>query len=195
MLHIFQYNNANGLVELNEPEILLIREFAALMDNKRNICAKDKTGQKKLRAFREFTYIWLALDWTSYYCNDAEQIRHQAALADSGLTEEEFNDPVFRAACRKYRELQESNLAIRTLQAAKTTINKFIDYFETLDPQERDETTGKPIYKVKDIIAEITNMSKVLEELKILEGQAKREMQEASEIRAGAVDGYIPEGF
>lgn len=195
MLHIFQYNNVSGQVELNEPEILLIKEFAALMNDKRNMCAKDKTGQKHLLAFREFTYIWLALDWTSYYCNDAEQIRHQAALSDSGLTEEEFNDPLFRAACRKYREIQESNLAIRTLAAAKTTINKFIDYFEHLDPEERDENTGKPIYKVKDIIAEITNMSKVLEELKTLEGQAKREMQETSEIRAGATDGYIPEGF
>ena len=195
MLHIFSHNNVNGLVELNEPEILLIQEFAALMDDKRNICADDTTGKKHLRAFREFTYIWLAIDWLSYYCNDAERIRHEAALKDSGLTEEEFNDPTFRAACRKYRELQESNLAIRTLGAAKTTINKFIDYFEAIDPQERDETTGKPLYKVKDIIDEIVKMSKVLDELKVLESQAKKEMQEQSSIRAGATEGYLPEDF
>jgi len=30
-------------------------------------------------------------------------------------------------------------------------VDKFIDYFETADPLERDITTGKPIYKVKDI--------------------------------------------
>jgi hypothetical protein len=39
-------------------------------------------------------------------------------------------------------------------------------------------------------MAEITSMSKVLEELKILEGQAKREMQEQSQIRANAVEGF-----
>ena len=34
---IFEYNNATGQVELNTPEILLVREFAALMDNERNV--------------------------------------------------------------------------------------------------------------------------------------------------------------
>lgn len=193
MLHIFTYNNANGQVELNAPEMLVIKEFASLMDNKRNVCKEDKTGELHLRAFREFTYIWLAIDWGSFYCQDPEQIRHQNALADSGLTEEEFADPTFRAACRKYRQLQESNLAIKSLEAARVTVNKFIDYFQTLDPQERDEQTGKPIYKVKDVMAEVSSLSKVLEELKTLEGIAKKEMQEQSTIRAGATDGFMPD--
>lgn len=190
MLHIFEYDNVSGLVKINKPEILLIEEFAKLMDDKRNICAEDKTGKQHLLAFKELTYIWLAIDWQSFYCNDAEQIRHLQALKDSGLTEDEFNNPEFRAACRKYKAIQESNLAIRSLAAAKVTINKFIDYFESLDPQERDEQTGKPIYKVKDIMTEVTSLSKVLEELKVLEGQAKREMQEQSQIRAGATEGF-----
>lgn len=195
MLHIFQYNNAIGQVEISEGEVLLLKEFAALMENKRNICKDDKTGKQHLRAYKEFTYIWLALDWGSFYAEYSEQERHEAALNDSGLTEEEFNDPTFRAACRKYRELQESNLALRTLSAARITINKFIDYFSSIDPQERDETTGKPIYKVKDIISEITNMSKVLDELKTLEQVAKKEMQEESQLRGNAVEGFIPSDF
>lgn len=193
MLHIFQYNNVYGQVEIDKAEILLISEFAALMNNKRNICKEDKTGEQHLRAFKEFTYIWLALDWGSFYAEYTEQERHAEALKDSGLTEEEFNDPTFRAACRKYRQLQESNLALRTLGAARVTINKFIDYFQNLDPEERDEQTGKPIYKVKDIIAEISNMSKVLDELKTLEGIAKREMQEQSQIRGNASEGFLPD--
>jgi hypothetical protein len=91
-----------------------------------------------LRAFREFTYIWLALDWKSIYSGFSEQERHQEALKDSGLSEEEFNDPNFRAACRKYRDLQESNRTIRMLHAAQKTVDKFTDYFENIDPQERD---------------------------------------------------------
>lgn len=193
MLHIFQYNNVYGQVEIDKAEVLLISEFAALMNNKRNICKEDKTGEQHLRAFKEFTYIWLALDWGSFYSEYTEQERHTEALKDSGLTEEEFNDPTFRAACRKYRQLQESNLALRTLGAARVTINKFIDYFQNLDPEERDEQTGKPIYKVKDIIAEISNMSKVLDELKTLESIAKREMQEQSQIRGNATEGFLPD--
>jgi len=30
-------------------------------------------------------------------------------------------------------------------------VNKFVDYFHNVDPQERDEMTGKPVWKVKDI--------------------------------------------
>lgn len=193
MLHIFQYDNGRGNVEINTAEILLIKEFAALMDNKRNICKQDKTGEQHFRAFKEFTYIWLAIDWGSFYSDYAEQERHEAALKDSGLTEEEFNDPVFRAACRKYKNLQESNLAIRSLGAAKVAINKFIDYFYSLDPQERDDQTGKPLYKVKDIMAEVATLSKVLEELKTLDNIAHKEMQEQSQIRAGATEGFTPD--
>lgn len=193
MLHIFQYNNVNGQVELNKFELLLIKEFADLMDNERNICKEDKTGESHILAFKELTYIWLALDWGSLYAEYSEQERHQEALRDSGLTNEQFNDPIFRAACRKYRQLQDSNLALRTLGAARVTVNKFIDYFQNLDPEERDETTGKPIYKVKDIIMEISNMSKVLDELKTLEGIAKKEMQEESQLRGNAVEGYLPD--
>ena len=73
MLHIFQYDNENGKVQLDKGNILLIKEFADLMDNKRNICKEDNTGEKHLKAFREFTYIWLAIDWESFYKDYSNQ--------------------------------------------------------------------------------------------------------------------------
>lgn len=194
MLHIFQYDQVNDKLELNRPEILLIKEFAALMDNKRNICPEDKTGKEHLRAYKEFTYIYLALDWQSFYSDYSEQERHQAALKDSGLTEEQFNNPEFRAACRKYRFLQESVLSIKLLRSSQEMVNKFIDYFHNVDPQERDEMTGKPIWKVKDIQAELTNLPKVIDELKQVEGYVKKEMAEDSKLRGGATVGFTPTG-
>ena len=193
MLHIFQYNNANGQVELEKGQILLIREFAALMDDKRNVCTEDKTCKKHLRAYREFTYIYLAIDWESFYKDYTEQDRHQEALRDANLTEEEWNDPTFRAACRKYKEIQESNRTIRMLKAAQMAVDKFIIYFETVNPLDVDEQTGKPIYKVSDIMKEMSQISKVNDELKILEQQVQKEQQEASAIRAGAIDGFLPD--
>ena len=195
MLHIFQYDNEHGKVELEKGNILLIKEFSALMNNERNICEEDKTGEKHLRAFREFTYIWLAIDWESFYKDYSNQDRHNESLKDANLTEEEWNDPTFRAACRKYREIQDSNRSIRVLQASQHTVDQFIDYFMNIDPQERDEQTGKPIYKVKDIQAEIQNLPKVLDELKFVEQQVKKEMEEQSQLRGGAIEGYTPTGF
>lgn len=195
MLHIFQYDNATGNVELMQAEILLTREFAALMEFGRNIYTEDPKGIKRLRAFKEFKYIWLALDWNSVYANYSEQERHQEALKDSGLTEEEFNDPTFRAACRKYRALQESNRSIRALHSAQQLVDRIIDYFGNVDPQERDEQTGKPIWKVKDLQTEIDNLSKMNDSLKVLESQVKKEMVETSSLRGGAVEGFTPTNY
>lgn len=192
---IFVYDNVNNRIELNTAEIILVKEFAKLLDKNRNKCKEDPKGTLGLRAFKEFTYIWLAIDWQSIYSDYYEQDKHNEALKDSGLTEEEFNDPDFREACRKYQELQNSNRSIRMLKAAQNTIDKFIDYFNNVDPEAKDTLTGKPIYKVKDIMAEISNISKVYEELKILESQVKKELAEQSSIRGGAIDGFEPTGF
>ncbi len=189
---IFLYNGAENKIELNVPEILLVKEFARLMDNDRNISKKDPKGNLKLRAFQEFTYIYLAIDWQSVYADYTTGERHREALADSGLTEEQYNDPDFRAACRKYKEIQESNRSIKMLHAAQVTVDKFILYFKNIDPEERDELTHKPIYKVKDIMQEISNLSKVNDELIALEKQVKSEISEASSIRGGGSDGFTP---
>jgi hypothetical protein len=42
--NIFQYDNMHNRVELNMPEILLVREFAELMKHERNICKEDPKG-------------------------------------------------------------------------------------------------------------------------------------------------------
>lgn len=190
--NIFQYDNVHNRIELAKPEILLVKEFAELMDNERNICKEDPTGQLGLRAFKEFKYIWLAIDWKSLYADDPEQERHQFALRDSGLTDEEFNDPKFREACRKYRRIQESNKSVQLLNAAKEMVDKFIEYFKLTDPLERDETTGKPVYKVKDIQAEMKNLIDVHETMIQLENQVKKQIETQSSIRGGYSDGYIP---
>jgi hypothetical protein len=192
MLKIFQYNNGNGTVELNTPEIILIKEFSELMKDERNICADDKTGLYRLRAFREFTYIYLALDWQSPYADFPEQERHTMALHDASLTDEEFNNPEFRAACRKFKSIQDSTRSIRLLHAAQETVDKFMDYFHNIDPEERDVQTGKPIFKVKDIMAEVSSLSKVLDELNTLESMVKKELAETSSVRGDYEDGYLP---
>ena len=189
---IFVYNNQTNRVELNTPEILLVKEFSELLSPARNKCKEDPKGVLGLRAFREFTYIWLAICWKSIYADYDEQERHQEALKDAEMTDEEFNNPEFRAACRKFKSIQESNKSIRLLHSANSMVDKFIDYFENADPMERDEQTGKPIYKVKDIQAEMKNLIDVHSTMVELENQVKKQITEKSSIRGGAVEGYTP---
>ena len=192
---IFQYDNVRNRVELNTPEILLIREFAELANPERNKCKEDPKGILGLRMFREFTYIWLAIDWSSIYSEYDEQERHQEALKDANLTEEEFNDPKFREACRKYRNIQESNKSIKMLQSARAMVDKFIDYFNEADPLERDVQTGKPIFKVKDIQAEMKNLIDVHETLIQLENQVKKHLEATSSYRGNVKEDFDPGEF
>lgn len=193
--NIFVYDNVNNRIELNVPEILLVREFSELIKPERNKCKEDPTGKHGLRAFREFTYIYLALCWKSPYSDFDEQERHQEALKDANLTEEEFNNPEFREACRKYRALQESNKSIKLLNAARAMVDKFIDYFNEADPLERDEQTGKPIYKVKDIQAEMKNLIDVHETLITLEAQVKKQLEASSSYRGNVKEDFDPGEF
>ena len=188
----FNYDIQTNRLEINKPEILLVKEFSDLLEYNRNKCKEDPEGTQGLRAFRGLTYIWLAISCQSPLKYFYEQDRHQEALKSSQLTEEEFNDPVFRCACRQFKKIQEENRSIKMLKAAQNTIDKFIDYFNNVDPEERDPLTGRPVFKVKDIISEITNLHKVHEELVILDNQVKKEIAETSSIRGGAEDGYIP---
>lgn len=189
----FNYDANTNRLEIAKPEILLVKEFADLLDYKRNKCKQDPGGTQCLRAFRELTYIWLALSWQSPLKDYYEQDKHEEAIRSSGLTEKEFNDPVFRCACRKFKQIQDENRSIKMLKAAQSTVDKFIDYFTNVDPSERDPLTGKPIFKVKDIIAELSNLHKVHEELTILDNNVKKEISETTNIRGGAEDGFLPD--
>lgn len=183
-MNMFSFDSLNKSLEINEPEILLVREFKALLD-------RDSTPMKE-RVTRELTYIFLAIDWKSPYNQYSEQERHEEALSDSGLTESEFNDPIFREACRKYRTLQDSNKSIKLLEAAKRAADQFIDYFDTIvDLNERDNN-GKPIFQAEKVMKEMAQLHKVHEELVTLENEVKKELTEQSTIRGGGEDGFDP---
>lgn len=186
-MNVFNFNNLTKTLEINEPEILLVKEFADLLK-------RDKSKTKD-RVTRELTYIYLAIDWKSPYNQYSEHDRHDEAIVDSGLTENEFNDPVFREACRKYRRLQDSNKSIKLLEAAKRAADQFIDYFDTIvDLNERD-ANGKPVFTAEKVMKEMATLHKVHEELVTLEDQVKKELTEQSVTRAGVDEGFDPGDF
>ena len=187
MINFFVYDQVICRLELNEPEILLVKEFKSLLE-------KDKSKGHKL-FWKQLTYIYLALSWKSPYSQYTELERHEEALRDSELTEEEFNDPGFREACRKYRQIQDSNKSIKMLNAAKATVDRFIDYFEVIvDLNERDQN-GKPIFSAEKVMKEVSNLTKVHQELVDLENAVKKELTEQSTLRAGAVEDFDPGVF
>ena len=50
-MNVFIYDNLSKQLDLNEPELLLVKEFKALID-------RDK-AKNHAQAFKELTYIYL----------------------------------------------------------------------------------------------------------------------------------------
>lgn len=93
--------------------------------------------------------------------------------------------PKVRGAVDKYIELSETS-AIKLLKSARTSVTKLEKYFRTIDLQLIDDN-GKPIYHAKDLIANLSNMSKVVNGLDDLEEIVRRHEQKDNPNRGGVV--------
>lgn len=192
MVKFFNYNNQTGTLELNKEEILLINEFNTLMDSDRNKCPEDPEGRYKFRAFREFKYIYLMLDWQSPIVDFPEQKRNKEARSQAQITDAEFEDASFRAACRKYEELRNSFRTYKLLQSVYTIIDKLTIYFnELVDLSEVNEETGQLRYRAKDVIAEAKGVGPLLDELKAAEERYKKDIEKQTKIKGDYVPGFF----
>lgn len=191
MLKFFGYDTAKNEIIVNEPVIFLVKEFADLWTNERNKCPEDPEGYKKLRGFRELIYIYMAIDWGAPGSKDTPANRHKYALEASNLTDEEFNDPVFKAACNKYRELQDNSSTVGPMiQMFRNKLHEIQLFIESIDYNERTDT-GMPVFKIKETFDAMQQLSKVLQSLKILEAEYKEEQQETSGLRGDTTPGLF----
>ena len=181
-MQIFIFDNTTNSLRIDDYSILLVKEFAKLWEPERNKCKEDKTGNKRLRAYKEFTYIYLVLDFKSPYFKSPIKDRQEAAMIDSGLTEDDLKDPVFAAAYNKYEELQDSDPILTSIKVAYRTLYKFQVYLDNIDFSEVD-VDGKPIHKAKDILGSIGEISKMRTQLQELEMQHKTDLAAQSKIR------------
>ena len=134
--------------------------------------------------------MWLKMNKKSPYYQYSEQEAHQESLKDSGLTQKEFDDPVFREACRKYLALRDSNRISKMLRSVYNKVEDIIDYFDNIvDLNERDNN-GKPVFKLKDLQAEIKSLADVIAGVKQLEYMYDKEEEAKSDLRSDAVAGY-----
>ncbi|MBO7211681.1 MAG: hypothetical protein J6V44_11855 [Methanobrevibacter sp.] len=189
-MDIFLYDNKNNSLILNEHQILLIKEFKALWDLKRNQCKEDPKGIERLRAFREFTYMYLTLDYKSPYFQYLEQEKHKAALEDAKLTEEEAKDKLFVAAFEKYQEIQNSDRVLSLIKTGLRTLTKTQIFLDSIDFNNDVDDTGRPIYKPKDVIADIGSIAKMRDQLLELEVTHKKGLSAASKVRGDAEIGF-----
>ena len=189
-MDLFSYNKITGVLELKEDAILLIPEFEALLEPGRNKCAGDTTGKKKSRAFREFKYMWLVLDWNTIYKSDTPGERDRRAITEAKLSEEEYNDPIFRAACRRYQKLQNEQLPMKLLAGAEHSARALAHYFEMVTIGDRT-ADGKLITNPKEVMDSISKCGTLITSLKNLEMDVKKSMQTNKKVRGDSTPGWL----
>ena len=187
MIDIFLYDNSTGTITLNEYEILLVKEFATLYDTSRNKCKKDPTGIHRLRAWREFKYIFLMLDFKSPYLEYIEQERHEQAMKDSELTNEEWEDPDFKAACRKYMEIKDSSRILSLIKTAFRTLEKMRVFLDNIEFTDMDGN-GKYLNDPKKVLESIGQIKKMNDYLRELEDDYKKDQESTNTRYRGDVE-------
>ena len=173
-MNIFIFDGTTNTLKINEYEILLVKEFADLWDESRNKCKEDKNGKNRLLAYKEFTYIFLALDFKSPYLKWTEKQRHEAALADSGL-----ND-----------QIQNTDPFLELIKTAYKTLRKTKIFLDSIDFNNDIDSEGRPLYKPKDVMADIGMIGKMRVQLDELEKSYKANLEASSDIRGGGIIGF-----
>ena len=76
------------------------------------------------------------------------------------------------------------------VETYQNNIHKMKIFIDSIDYNERTDT-GTPVFKIKDTLTEMQNLSKALQSLKELEAQYKEEQDEASGLRGDTVAGLF----
>lgn len=189
-MNIFIFDGTTNSLKIDEYEILLVKEFADLWDKNRNKCKDDKNGDLRIKAFKEFTYIFLMLDYKSPYFKYAERDKHEAALVDSGLTEKDLQDPLFKAAYHKYDEIQNSDPFLELIRTAFKTLRKTRIFLDNIDYNNDVDSEGRPLYKPADVIKDIGSIGKMRVQLQELEENYKSNLAADNKIRGSAELGF-----
>ena len=130
------------------------------------------------------------LDFKSPYFQYKEADKHVAALADSGLTEDQLKDDMFLAAFRKYKEIQESDPILSLIKTAYNTLFKLQVFLDNIDFEADVDNDGRLLYKPKEIMDSIGSIATMRTRLQELEVMHKKNLAAASKVRGDAELGY-----
>jgi hypothetical protein len=164
------------------PELRAIPVFRDIITRDRG-SEGDHDGRKKLKASREFAWIYFMYDPLSPFMALEEEERRPK------VGKLVFEDPKYKPdktlmkAVKRYKEMT-TTLQVRMLQSAREASYTIIDYLKKVDLLEVDDK-GKPIHKVNDVIKALERMGEVTDSLDKLEDRVKKQQEKESTIRGG----------
>lgn len=172
-------------VELNKEWMLLIPEFKTLIHADKG-SQGDHDGRKKLKARKQFGYIYFVVDFKSPIESWEFSKKHDEALRYTGLDEKDVSNASVRKALEKYEELQlEAARALRSLKSARKALDAIDEYYENINFQEKDKQ-GKLLHNPKEVASSVAGLNKMYDELEKFERRVYEQLKESTTIRGQA---------
>lgn len=149
----------------------------------------DTQARYKLRARKEFTFIYFYIDFNSPIRDWKDEERFQESLTYAHLDKKDI-DTIVLSATKKYEQLaMEAARSMRTYRALLKMLDAMDNYMETLDFTKVTKT-GELVNSPDKIASMVQKMDKMYESVKSFEKRVQEELKDGgSGIRGTAVKG------
>lgn len=187
--HLFILDPDTQEVNLNKEWIYLIPEFQVLLKRDKG-SPSDYRGDKKLKARREFTYIFFMESFTSPLFDWDPVKKEEEALRYASLTLADIDKEVKIAQTFYHSFLRECSPSLDTLDALYHGREELNRYFKEVDFAVTDKL-GKSKYTAKEYIGNIKDLPNMNRAIKEYERQVDEELKESTGIRGKNVLGLM----
>lgn len=160
------------------PETLLISPFKEIWD-------RDKS-KDKVRAIEDLTYIefFTSVKKSNPYRGYSEDIRKKKIMEDVIKTRNWEEDNLILMGIDKLKEFQnEASFTYSYYLSARAGAENLKNFFNGLNINSKNEKTGNPLYKPKDITSAILATNETLKNLDELDIKVQEELYESVKIR------------
>jgi len=150
------------------PQALLIKPFKKIWDS-------DKT-KDKLKANKELAYVYYMSDERSDYMYILDKTeRHDQIVTDLSLGK--WKKPSYMDEAIEYYVRLSETTSTRLLQSTRNVIEKISHFLDTVDINERDLKTGKPIHDISKVTASVEKIPRLIKSLNEIEKEIIKEKE------------------
>ena len=176
MAFLFQ---VEGKTVYPNAEALLIEPYKSIWNRDETV---DKIGATEDLAYIEFmTSMKKSIPYRQY----PEEVKHHIIVGEIITRKGWVVDDLLTAGMQKLILLQkEASTTYNYYLAAKVAAEKMQNYFLEVDINERNDKTGNPVYKPRDVTSALNDTEKVLTNLKALEKKVEEEIYEQTKNRS-----------
>jgi len=179
-MRLFHLNEQYEVLPEQET-VMLVPEFKNLWELNYNKQTGDAQGRQRTRGKAELAYLYFYCDYRSEFSELTNSERKEEALNASGLDPNYKISETLLTAQKKYLKMQETR-ELKLLTSAYGVIDKLQIYFDAVEIRDGNS---------KSVIENLSKLGNVLNGLKKLEEQVRKQQRSDGKIRGDQEKGFL----